>query len=96
MNEEARGHVLKTGTEVCYRGQRESTARRTSEAVNSPTLHRSGAGLPAFQTCLIHVAQARLVQQDPSPRQLDPGTRVQSLQEPLNCPVSHACLLTPV
>lgn len=22
MNEETRGHVLKTGTEVCYRGQK--------------------------------------------------------------------------
>lgn len=69
MNEETRGHVLKTGTEVCYGDKRGSAARRTS---NSCELTDAGTAqatrLPAFRTCLVHVARASLGQQDPSPQ----------------------------
>ena len=69
MNEETRGHVLKTGTEVCYGDKRGSATRRTS---NSCELTDAGTAqatrLPAFRTCLVHVARASLGQQDPSPQ----------------------------
>ena len=68
MNEETLGHALKTGTEVCY-GNKRGSASRTSDNLRTDRPRTAQARrLPAFRTCLVHVAQASLVQQDPSPQ----------------------------